>query len=181
MRLPTRGPLVLIALVAVLAAGCGGSSSEDGSAAAPATTAAPTTTTPPTTQAPTSQPAGAADCDNATLLRAAQEAVGTSVNITSVTVVRCRNGYALVRARPDAENLESPNVFLVWREAAGSWEAVDVGTGIDCAGSPIGPELTAACEALGYYGRRHRTRPRRPPPAWAQVRSPMTHSHSSRR
>ena len=153
MRLPTRGPLVLIALLAVLAAGCGGSSSEDGSAAPPATTAAPTTTTPPTTEAPTSQPAGAADCGNATLLRATQDAVqesGSEVNITSVTVVRCRNGYALVRARPDAENLESPNVFLVWREATGTWEALDVGTGIDCAGSPIGPELTAACEALGY-------------------------------
>ena len=43
-----------------------------------------------------------------------------------------------------------PNVFLVWRPAAGAWEAIDLGTGIDCAGSPNGPKLTAACEALGY-------------------------------
>jgi hypothetical protein len=151
MRHPTRGLLALIALVAVLAAGCGGAS-EDGSAAAPATTAVPTTTTPPTTETPTSQPAGAADCDDATLLRAAQDAVGSSVNISRVTVTRCRNGYALVSAHPDAANLDSPNVFLVWREATGTWEALDVGTGIDCAGSPIGPELTEACQALGYPG-----------------------------
>ena len=151
MRHPTRGLLVLIALLAVLAGGCGDSSSEDGSAAAPATTAAPTTTIPPTTEATTSQPAGAARCDNATLLRATQDAVqesGSAVNITSVTVTRCRNGYALVVAHPDAANLESPNVFLAWR--SGAWEALDVGTGIDCAGSPVGPELTAACKALGY-------------------------------
>jgi hypothetical protein len=156
VRHPTRGLLALISLLAVLAAGCGGSSSEDGSAAAPATTAAPTTTTtPPTTEAPTSQPSGAASCDDATLLRAARDAVGDlggAATITRVTVIRCRNGYALVRAHPDAANLESPNVFLVWREAAGSWEAVDVGTGIDCAGSPVGPELTQACRALGYPG-----------------------------
>jgi hypothetical protein len=154
MRHPTRGPLVLVALLAVLAAGCGDASPEDGSAAAPATTAAPTTTTtPPTTEATTSQPGGTADCGNAALLRAAQDAVtesGSAVNITRVTVTRCRNGYALVSAHPDAANLESPNVFLVWREAAGSWEGLDVGTGIDCAGSPIGPELTEACRALGY-------------------------------
>ena len=43
-----------------------------------------------------------------------------------------------------------PNVFLVWRPAAGAWEAIDLGTGIDCAGSPNGPKLTAACKALGY-------------------------------
>jgi hypothetical protein len=39
---------------------------------------------------------------------------------------------------------------LVWRPAAGAWEAIDLGTGIDCAGSPNGPKLTAACKALGY-------------------------------
>jgi hypothetical protein len=44
----------------------------------------------------------------------------------------------------------SPNVFLVGRPAAGAWEAIDLGTGIDCAGSANGPKLTAACEALGY-------------------------------
>jgi hypothetical protein len=72
------------------------------------------------------------------------------VAITSITLMRCRNGYALVSAHPAAGNVEAPNVFLVWRSATQTWEALDLGTGIDCAGSPIGPELTEACKALGY-------------------------------
>ena len=67
----------------------------------------------------------------------------------SITLTRCRNGYALLSAHP-ASGGESPNVFLVWRPAAGAWAAIDLGTGIDCAGSPLGPKLTAACKALGY-------------------------------
>jgi hypothetical protein len=154
MHRTTMGPLVLIVLMAVLAAGCG-SSGEDGSAAAPASTAAPSTSTaPPTTAATTTTQSSAAPrCSNAALLPAAQQAVrasGSTVAITSITLTRCRNGYALVSAHPASGNLESPNVFLVWRSATGTWEALDVGTGIDCAGSPIGRELTQACKALGY-------------------------------
>jgi hypothetical protein len=70
--------------------------------------------------------------------------------MASVTVTRCRNGYALLSAHPASGNVEAPNVFLVWRPATHAWAALDLGTGIDCAGSPIGPKLTAACKALGY-------------------------------
>ena len=77
------------------------------------------------------------------LLQAAQQALresGSTATATSLT---------LLSAHP-ASGGESPNVFLVWRPAAGAWEAIDLGTGIDCAGSPLGPKLTAACKALGY-------------------------------
>jgi hypothetical protein len=87
------------------------------------------------------------------LLQAAQKALresGSTVTIASITLARCRNGYALLSAHPASGNAESPNVFLIWRPASQSWEALDLGTGIDCAGSPIGPKLTAACRALGY-------------------------------
>jgi hypothetical protein len=152
----TIGLLVLAVLVAVAAAGCG-SSDQDGSAGAPASTAAPvtTTTTPPGTALSTSTTASAAAarCSNGVLLEAAQQALresGSTVTIASVTVARCRNGYALLSAHPAAGNVEASNVFLVWRPAAQAWAALDLGTGIDCAGSPIGPKLTAACKALGY-------------------------------
>jgi hypothetical protein len=69
--------------------------------------------------------------------------------VTSITLTRCRNGYALLSAH-SAEGGDSPNVFLVWQPAEGAWKAIDLGTGIDCAGSPTGPKLTAACTALGY-------------------------------
>jgi hypothetical protein len=149
------GLLILAVLVAVTA-GCG-SSGQDGSAAAPASTAAPvtTTTTPPATasSSSTTASAAAARCSNGVLLQAAQQALresGSTVTIASVTVARCRNGYALLSARPASGNVESPNVFLIWRPATQAWEALDLGTGIDCAGSPIGPKLTAACKGLGY-------------------------------
>jgi hypothetical protein len=151
----TMGPLVLVLMMAVLATGCG-SSGQDGSAGAPASTAAPaTTTTPPTTAAATTTTtsSAAARCSNAVLLRAAQKAVresGSTVAITRITLMRCRNGYALVSAHPASGNVEAPNVFLVWGSATETWEALDLGTGIDCAGSPIGPKLTEACKALGY-------------------------------
>jgi hypothetical protein len=155
MRRTTMGPLILVLLMAVLAAGCG-SSDQDNSPAAPASTAAPaTTTTPPTTAAATTAtPASAAArCSNEVLLEAAQKALrdsGSTVKITSITLTRCRNGYALLSAHPASGNVESPNVFLVWKSATETWETLDLGTGIDCAGSPIGPELTQACKALGY-------------------------------
>jgi len=155
MRRTTMGPLILVLLMAVLAAGCG-SSDQDNSPAAAASTAAPaTTTTPPTTAAATTAtPASAAArCSNEVLLEAAQKALrdsGSTVKITSITLTRCRNGYALLSAHPASGNVESPNVFLVWKSATETWETLDLGTGIDCAGSPIGPELTQACKALGY-------------------------------
>ena len=153
----TMGLLILAVLVAVTA-GCG-SSGQDGSAAGPASTAAPvtTTTTPPATassSSTTTASAAAARCSNGVLLEAAQQALresGSTVTIASVTVARCRNGYALLSAHPASGNVESPNVFLVWRPATQAWAALDLGTGIDCAGSPIGPKLTAACKALGYH------------------------------
>jgi hypothetical protein len=153
----TMGLLIPAVLMAVAAAGCG-SSGQDGSTAAPASTAAPVpTTTPPATasssSSTTTASAAAARCSNGVLLDAAQQALresGSTVTIASVTVARCRNGYALLSAHPASGNVESPNVFLVWRPAAQAWAALDLGTGIDCAGSPIGPKLTAACKALGY-------------------------------
>jgi hypothetical protein len=154
MRRSNMGMVGLAVLVTLLAAGCG-SSDGDGSAQAPSSTAAPATTSTPSTAASTTTTpsAAAAQCSDAALLEAAQKAVsdsGSTETIASVTVTRCRNGYALVSARPAGGGGEAPNVFLVWRPAAGAWEALDLGTGIDCAGSPIGPALTAACEALGY-------------------------------
>jgi hypothetical protein len=156
----TMGQLVVTVLVATLAAGCGSSSDEEPSAGAPATTAAPvtTTSTPPATTISTTASSAtssgtAARCSNGVLLQAAQRALkdsGSTVTIGSVTVARCRNGYALLSAHPAAGNLESPNVFLVWKPDTEAWEPLDLGTGIDCAGSPIGPELTEACKALGY-------------------------------
>ncbi len=151
----TRGLPVLAVLMAAVLAGCG-SSGGDGSSAAPASTTAPASSTlPPATASSTTgtASAAAARCSNSVLLQAAQKALrdsGSTVIIASVTVTRCRNGYALLRAHPAAGNLESPNVFLVWRPASQAWETLDLGTGIDCAGSPIGPELTEACKALGY-------------------------------
>lgn len=155
----TMGRLVVTVLMAMLAAGCGSSSDEEPSAGAPATTAAPvTTSTPPATTSSTTATSAtssgtAARCSNGVLLRAAQQALkdsGSTVTIGSVTVARCRNGYALLSAHPASGNLESPNVFLVWKPDTEAWEPLDLGTGIDCAGSPIGPELTEACKALGY-------------------------------
>jgi hypothetical protein len=150
------GLLILAVLMAVAAAGCG-SSGQDGSAGAPASTTAPATTTPPPATAASSSTttasAAVARCSNGVLLEAAQQALresGSTVTIASVTVARCRNGYALLSAHPAAGNVEAPNVFLVWRPATQAWAALDLGTGIDCAGSPIGPKLTAACKALGY-------------------------------
>jgi hypothetical protein len=148
----TVGLLVLAVLVALIAAGC--NSSDPNNTAAPSSTAAPVTTTTTASAASTSTTASgtAADCSNAVLLQAAQQALresGSTVTVTSITLTRCRNGYALLSAHP-AAGAESPNVFLIWRPAAGAWEAIDLGTGIDCAGSPIGPKLTAACKALGY-------------------------------
>ena len=147
MRRTTMGPLILVLLMAVLAAGCG-SSDQDNSPAAPATT--PPTTAAATTAAPAS---AAARCSNEVLLEAAQKALrdsGSTVDITSITLTRCRNGYALLSAHPASGNVESPNVFLVWKSSTETWETLDLGTGIDCAGSPIGPKLTQACKALGY-------------------------------
>jgi len=150
MRRTTMGLLVVTALVALIAAGCS-SSEPDNTANTPSSTAAPATTT--ASAATTTTASGtAADCSNAVLLQAAQQALresGSTATVTSITLTRCRNGYALLSAHP-APGGESPNVFLVWRPAAGAWEAIDLGTGIDCVGSPNGPKLTAACKALGY-------------------------------
>jgi len=147
----TVGLLVLAVLVALIAAGC--NSSDPNNTAAPSSTAAPVTTTTASAASTSTTASGtAADCSNAVLLQAAQQALresGSTVTVTSITLTRCRNGYALLSAHP-AGGAESPNVFLIWRPAAGAWEAIDLGTGIDCAGSPIGPKLTAACKALGY-------------------------------
>jgi hypothetical protein len=149
----TMGLLVLAVLVALIVAGCNSSDSDN--TAAPSSTAAPattTTTTEPAASTSTSASGTAADCGNAALLQAAQQALresGSTVTVTSITLTRCRNGYALLSAHPAAGG-DSPNVFLIWRPAAGAWESLDLGTGIDCAGSPIGPKLTAACKALGY-------------------------------
>ena len=146
------GLLVLAVLVALIAAGC--NSSDPNNTASPSSTAAPATTTTTASAASTSTTASraAADCSNAVLLQAAQQALkdsGSTATVTSIALTRCRNGYALLSAQTAAGG-DSPNVFLVWQPAAGAWEAIDLGTGIDCAGSPIGPKLTAACKALGY-------------------------------
>jgi hypothetical protein len=151
MRRTTMGLLVVTALVALVAAGCS-SSEPDNTANTPSSTAAPAATTASAAATTTTASGTAADCSNPVLLQAAQQALtesGSTATVTSITVTRCRNGYALLSAHP-ASGGESPNVFLVWRPAAGAWEAIDLGTGIDCAGSPNGPKLTAACEALGY-------------------------------
>jgi hypothetical protein len=152
MRRTTMGLLVATALVALIAAGCS-SSEPDNTASPPSSTAAPATTTTTSAAATTATASGtAADCSNAALLQAAQQALresGSTATVTSITLTRCRNGYALLSAHPGSGG-DSPNVFLVWRPAAGAWEAIDLGTGIDCAGSPNGPKLTAACKALGY-------------------------------
>jgi hypothetical protein len=150
----TMGVLVLTVVMAVVAVGCA-SSGQDGSAGAPASTAAAATSTipPATASSSTTTASAAARCSNGVLLKAAQKALwdsGSTVKIASITLTRCRNSYALLSAHPAAGNVESPNVFLVWRPTTESWETLDLGTGIDCAGSPIGPKLTAACKALGY-------------------------------
>jgi len=147
----TMGLLVLAVLVALIAAGC--NSSEPNNTASPSSTAAPApTTTASAASTSTTAPGTAADCSNAALLQAAQQALkdsGSTATVTSIALKRCRNGYALLSAETGSGG-DSPNVFLVWQPAAGAWEAIDLGTGIDCAGSPIGPKLTAACKALGY-------------------------------
>jgi hypothetical protein len=151
MRRTTMGLLVVTVLVALLAAGCN-SSSPESTANAPSSTATPAATTTASASTTTTASGTAADCSNAVLLQAAQQALkesGSTATVTSITLTRCRNGYALLSAHLASVG-ESPNVFLVWRPAAGVWEAIDLGTGIDCAGSPIGPKLTAACKALGY-------------------------------
>jgi hypothetical protein len=151
MRRTTMGLLVLAVLVALIAAGC--NSPDPNNTASPSSTAAPATTTTASAASTSTTASGtAADCSNAVLLQAAQQALkdsGSTATVTSITLTRCRNGYALLSAHA-ASGGDSPNVFLVWRPAAGAWEAIDLGTGIDCAGSPIGPKLTTACKALGY-------------------------------
>ena len=145
----TTGLLVLAVLVVLTAAGCN-SSDPNNTANTPSSTAAPATTTASAASTSTTASGTAADCSNAVLLQAAQQALRESGStVTSITLTRCRNGYALLSAHP-ASGGESPNVFLVWRPAVGAWAAIDLGTGIDCAGSPLGPTLSAACKALGY-------------------------------
>ena len=151
----TMGLLASAVLLAVAATGCG-SSGEERSAGAPASTAAPATTSASSaTAASTTTTASAAAnrCSNGVLLQAAQRALresGSTVTIGSITLTRCRNGYALLSAHPASGTLESPNVFLAWDPGRQAWETLDLGTGIDCAGSPLGPKLTEACKALGY-------------------------------
>jgi hypothetical protein len=152
MRRTTMGLLVVTALVALIAVGCS-SSDPNNTANTPSSTTAPATTTTASAASTTTIASGtAADCSNAVLLQAAQQALkdsGSTATVTSITLTRCRNGYALLSAHLASVG-ESPNVFLVWQPAARAWEAIDLGTGIDCAGSPIGPKLAAACKALGY-------------------------------
>ena len=115
----TRGLLVLAVLVALTTAGC--NSSDPSTANTPPSSAAPATTTASAASTSTTASGTAADCSNAVLLQAAQQALresGSTATVTSITLTRCRNGYALLSAHP-ASGGESPNVFLVWRPAAG--------------------------------------------------------------
>jgi hypothetical protein len=114
------GHLVPAVLVALLATGC--NSGGNSTANAPSSTAAPaTTTTAPAASTSTTASATAADCSNAVLLQAAQQALresGSTATVASITVTRCRNGYALLSAHP-ASGGDAPNVFLVGRPTAG--------------------------------------------------------------
>ena len=77
-------------------------------------------------------------------------------DIIAVNVLECQNGFARVIAiadqsacGPDFPNcLENEQVFL--EDVDGAWEYVALGTGIDCNDpAGLGPEMIAACEALG--------------------------------
>jgi hypothetical protein len=137
--------------LAVVLTGCG---SDD----APNASLASTSSLGPTTSSstvPTTAP-----CDTATMLpvvRAELSAPGT-VEIVSVTLDECNNGYARVGAVPDNSRClpngggscyDTEQVFL---ESVGpSWHYLASGSGIDCAHDTDlqPPEMEAACVALG--------------------------------
>ncbi len=140
--------VALSGLVLLLAApACGGGEDGDG---APAPPTVATTETEPATTAAVEEPA----CDADSLFPVVSQAVGESVE--SVEVVRCRDGYARVTARPDEsgcppECYETADVLLRWDDG---WTVVDYGTSIACedVGTlPPAPEADRrVCEALGY-------------------------------
>jgi hypothetical protein len=69
--------------------------------------------------------------------------------VGSVQIGACQGGYAQVFAVPKEENLETEQLFLVWR--GGTWQVIDFGTGIDC-GDPetlSSVDMQDACAALG--------------------------------
>jgi hypothetical protein len=164
-------PTITIVLLPVVAAATflacegsgGGGSQSAGTTVTTVTTEAPSTTVvaddtvPTTTPGPDASdtPAEGAACDSDTLLTATRAALQTDIEIVSVTVEQCRNGYARVIANPDQSTCGQPNgscyeneqVFL--SDTDGQWAFLDAGTGIACSDTDISAQLLTACEALG--------------------------------
>jgi hypothetical protein len=108
------------------------------------------------TQVTPAAPAEGASCDAEVLLAATRTALATDIEIPSVTVAECQNGYARVYANPDQSGCgqlegacyENEQVFLA--DTDGEWTYMTSGTGISCSSDDdLGPELVTACEALG--------------------------------
>ncbi len=85
-----------------------------------------------------------------------EAAAGSGLQIVSVNLQQCRNGYARVFAVPDNSRCghpggacaETEQVFLT--DHAGQWSHLTSGTGIACeADHDLFPALLAACQALG--------------------------------
>jgi hypothetical protein len=121
-------------------------------------TAPPPSADPTTTITPASVPEvpAAASCANADLLVAVQalHPDNPDWDPTSIGANTCRNGYAEVVVTFDQSRCPTPGVECrdnqrVWlHDVDGSWDLVDVGTGIGCSPGEITSSIEAACKAL---------------------------------
>lgn len=111
-------------------------------------TSSSTTSSSPTS---TSKATGAAaQCTPEAILPIVQAALDQPgvIEVASVTVRDCRNGYVRVTAVPTGPNQQAEQVFL--RDDAGTWVMVSSGTGIECSDpANLNPTDLEACTALG--------------------------------
>jgi hypothetical protein len=166
---------VLVALAITLLVACGSTSTTATSASTsmpadqltlPSSTSLTPTTTPTTTPITTGGSAtgptsGGAPCTVAAILPVLQEQLPRTpaLQIISVEISQCQNGYARVAAVPDnsackpgggGSCYQNEQVFL--RASAGRWTYLTNGSGISCqyeSPESLGPDLQLACRALG--------------------------------
>lgn len=126
-----------VVLAAALLAGCG-SDGGDEQAGPPSATCEPRSILP--------------------VLKASIDDESINLRISTVEVLRCRNGYAEVMAVPDNADCQ-PGVGFCYDSARvflgrddDEWSILDVGTGIGCEDADLTEDLIAACEALAGTG-----------------------------